>query len=603
MPTAIVDVELTNAGWSSGWPAGGRRLAILRHRGRPVAEIALEPSPESIEPAAVEQALIETACWPVFSAWVDDVVGLDRSLREAPPATIAICTRDRPEMLSRCLDSLARLPGDGQEIVVVDSASRSPEPVRLAAERAGARLVRLETPGLDRARNSALASSSREIVAFVDDDATVEAGWLRALAAPFSDQRVAATTGLVLPACLDSPAQEWFERHFSFGRGYEVRRFRAGEPPLHQAWRCGVGASLAVRRATVLDELGGFDPTLDVGTRTHGGGDNDLFARLLAGGFEIEYRPDAVARHDHAAPVRGTTKKFFGYGVSWTAFLRRLDQHVGSSGMWGELARALLRQVGRLRAARGRPLRSVPARLLVAEAAGWIWGLVAVALSGRPTVPRARADCRSSGPLRSAPGSRHVESVYDLDLLPGIDSASLGLERASTSRAFVRLGVEPIGDLACADGANLSSASLRGALSGELAIGFLEAVAASGLLPRGCPTPPISPARLAAWFASLGEEAKFDPNGPFVERFLVPEERFRLRQLWFDRATRDIAVLEGWNRTLASELAEASRRFLGVQADLAKLEIERRELESKVVSQRTDSRSGEERISRDGGVP
>ena len=37
--------------------------------------------------------------------------------------TIAVCTRDRPDDLDRCLTALHAMPDDGQEILVVDSAS------------------------------------------------------------------------------------------------------------------------------------------------------------------------------------------------------------------------------------------------------------------------------------------------------------------------------------------------------------------------------------------------------------------------------------------------------------------------------------------------
>ena len=52
----------------------------------------------------------------------------------ALPATVAVCTRDRPDDLSNCLVALSRLRDQGQEILVVDSASRSDQTQQVAAQ-------------------------------------------------------------------------------------------------------------------------------------------------------------------------------------------------------------------------------------------------------------------------------------------------------------------------------------------------------------------------------------------------------------------------------------------------------------------------------------
>ena len=66
-------------------------------------------------------------------------------------------------------------------------------------------------PGLDRARNRAIAESRGEIVAFTDDDVEVDPGWVRAAAIHFANPEVMAVTGLVEPAELETRAQERFE--------------------------------------------------------------------------------------------------------------------------------------------------------------------------------------------------------------------------------------------------------------------------------------------------------------------------------------------------------------------------------------------------------
>ena len=90
------------------------------------------------------------------------------------------------------------------------------------------RYVREPRPGLDWARNRAIAEARGDVIAFTDDDVAVDPGWIRALVAAFgSDETVAAVTGLVLPAELETEAQVLFERYRSFSRGFVPRRIAA----------------------------------------------------------------------------------------------------------------------------------------------------------------------------------------------------------------------------------------------------------------------------------------------------------------------------------------------------------------------------------------
>lgn len=113
------------------------------------------------------------------------------------PASVVVCTRDRPERLATCLAAVTAVLRPGDELVVVDSASQTSRSVEVA-EAAGARVVRLEEPGLSRARNAGVAATTRPVVAFTDDDCRPRPGWLEALTAPLDDARVGWVLGHVL---------------------------------------------------------------------------------------------------------------------------------------------------------------------------------------------------------------------------------------------------------------------------------------------------------------------------------------------------------------------------------------------------------------------
>src|SRR5882724_13388305 len=79
--------------------------------------------------------------------------------------TVAVCTRDRPEDLARCLDALAALRYPGLELLVVDNAPATRDAHGVVAARPGVRYAVEPRPGLGWARNRALAEATGEILA------------------------------------------------------------------------------------------------------------------------------------------------------------------------------------------------------------------------------------------------------------------------------------------------------------------------------------------------------------------------------------------------------------------------------------------------------
>ncbi|MGD8790651.1 MAG: glycosyltransferase, partial [Burkholderiales bacterium] len=187
-----------------------------------------------------------------------------------PPISVVICTRDRTEQLRTCLDTIRHLDYPDFEVVVIDNAPTTDATERLVRELPGVRYVREDRPGLDWARNRGIDEAMHELITFTDDDTFVDKHWLTALAEAFAEPAVEAVTGLVVPKYLDTHARVYFEDIYGgMGKGFEPQWYRQC-----MLWssRCGVGANMAFRRS-VFDRAGRFDPALDVGTVTRGGGD------------------------------------------------------------------------------------------------------------------------------------------------------------------------------------------------------------------------------------------------------------------------------------------------------------------------------------------
>ena len=247
-------------------------------------------------------------------------VPIDRADNECA-ISVVVCTRDRPADLRNCLRALAQQTHSNYEVLVVDNGSRDRLTFELA-ELFDARYVLERRQGLDIARNTGWHHARFPFVAYADDDTIPDPDWLRGLAAGFTSPDVHAVTGLVVPAELETRAQVLFEDAYGgMGRGFRINVYsRRGHELSYWAHTYGVGCNMAFRRAT-LERLGGFDPGLDVGTPTGGGGDLDMLQRVIESDGAICYRPDAIIRHVHRRTEKQLRRQIFDNGRGFSAFM------------------------------------------------------------------------------------------------------------------------------------------------------------------------------------------------------------------------------------------------------------------------------------------
>lgn len=331
--------------------------ALVRGQGRPLGWITLVDLPESLITAVTLHRIIaQELGWQVIPvAW-----GVPESTPESwPPITVIVCTRNRPAQLATCLQSLLALDYPHYEILVVDNAPDDEQTANLVAG-LPVRYAREEQPGLDWARNRGLREARHPIIAFTDDDARPDSGWLQAIARAFAEPEVTAVTGPVLPAELESPAQNLFE--FGYGgmsHGFKrrvIRRATCGNRGILWASHFGAGANMAFRRS-LFAEIGDFDGALDVGTPSGGGGDVEMLHRLVARGHTLVYEPNALVWHQHRREMADLQRLVSNNGRSFGCYLLTCARNrtVGRATilyfalrfwLWGWIGKRLLRPKG-----------------------------------------------------------------------------------------------------------------------------------------------------------------------------------------------------------------------------------------------------------------
>lgn len=253
------------------------------------------------------------------------------SIVQPPSLTIAICTKDRAKRLTRLLDSLRPVIAASRfratELLVIDNASVDSATRDAVAAFAGVRYVFEPRAGLDFARNAAVRHATGDLLAFLDDDVVVDRDWLDGLFVAWQGcPDAGGFSGLVLPYRLDTEAQVQFELRGGFGRGFEPRTFHAAsaENPLHPVGSgvIGAGCNMAFDRSLLL-ALGGFDEALDTGAPLPGGGDLDIFYRVLRSGRAIVYEPRYAVYHEHRETLPQLKRQYWSWGLGFMAFLAK----------------------------------------------------------------------------------------------------------------------------------------------------------------------------------------------------------------------------------------------------------------------------------------
>ena len=387
----------------------------------------------------------------LFAGFPDDHLDAGKNM---PLVTVAVCTRDRTEHLPLCLDALCRLDYPHLDLLVVDNAPSTEKTEQLVKRSyPNVRYVLEERPGLDWARNCAITKAEGDIIAYTDDDVVVDKYWVQELARVFAtDSTVMAVTGLVIPYELETEAQILFEQYGGFGRGFIRKWYQTDDGTKGKAMRFGgtgqfgTGANMAYRRK-LFEEIGYFDPALDVGTATNGGGDLEMFFRVIKHGYALVYEPRAIVRHRHRRDYAALKTQIANNGVGLYSYF------VCSAGAYPDERIAFLRfglwwmwywNIRRLIKSYLRPHR-LPRELIVAELLGGLVGLfryqAARRLSGNDLTTRPRTGTETRRVLTG--GSIAVRTV---DIAQTLEPLS-DITNFRAVRIFVNRKNSPIGSV------------------------------------------------------------------------------------------------------------------------------------------------------------
>jgi len=195
-----------------------------------------------------------------------------------PMISVVIPTRDRNDLLRRCLDRVApgaqTMPHDQYEVIVTDDSQHSAARDLVSEHYPWARWVSGARRGPAANRNAGARTARGEWLVFTDDDCLPEPGWLAAFAAAFTP---------------NATRLEVLEGRTTCRAGFNSPRQTA---PVNltggQLWSC----NFAIRRTHFM-RVDGFDERYPFAHME----DADLQARLLKAGFMIHFVVGAEVDH------------------------------------------------------------------------------------------------------------------------------------------------------------------------------------------------------------------------------------------------------------------------------------------------------------------
>jgi GT2 family glycosyltransferase len=272
--SAALDVD------QKSYATDAARLAVQAHFGRTGVDATIEPAPRAAYYHRVRYRLPEPR----------------------PHVTIIIPTKDRVDLLSRCVDSIVTRSTYGAfDIVIVDNGSSEPASrsyFEQVQQNACVSVLGLDEPfNFSRINNEAAARARGPFLCFLNNDTEVISGdWLEEMVSLAVREGIGA-----VGAMLYYPSNTMQHAGVVLGLGgiasHAHRGQRRGMPgnygraALTQTMSAVTAACMVIRK-TVFDAVGGFDETLAVAYN-----DVDLCLRLGAKGFRNVWTPFAELYH------------------------------------------------------------------------------------------------------------------------------------------------------------------------------------------------------------------------------------------------------------------------------------------------------------------
>jgi GT2 family glycosyltransferase len=214
-------------------------------------------------------------------------------------AIVCAYSDKRRQQLTAALDSLRRQDTRPLEIIAVIDHNRALQE-QISAEHSDVKTIsNLGPKGPSASRNTGIQYASGDIVAFLDDDAVANAGWLTRMLVHYADPNVIGVGGAAIPQW-PQRRPRWFPDEFDWVIGCSYRGQPKRAAPVRNVWGC----NMSLRR-NLFKRIDGFREAIGEGNGGKGCEETELCIRATQAFPQstIVYDPELTVRH-HVAPDR-----------------------------------------------------------------------------------------------------------------------------------------------------------------------------------------------------------------------------------------------------------------------------------------------------------
>lgn len=232
--------------------------------------------------------------------------------------SIVVSTNARGDSVAGTMSALEQIDHSPFEVIVVIGPDDQGTTEALAPWQGRVKVLRCAARNLSEARNLGIAAAAGELIAFIDDDAVPDPGWLAPIVEAFDDPGVAAAGGPVL----DHTGGR-LQALFSSGTRTGLVRAVSEGPVLGHllsapdSWGFPItlGTNSCFRRDRLV-ELGGFDEVFD-----YYHDEADVCLRLVDSGFDVRPLSRGLVYHKFLpSEIRGEERVV----VSWARIMKNL---------------------------------------------------------------------------------------------------------------------------------------------------------------------------------------------------------------------------------------------------------------------------------------
>ena len=193
------------------------------------------------------------------------------------------------------------------EYIVVDnnSSDRTAEVVKRYAQTSKINIQCIDENGAQSsyaARNNGIKTAIGNILAFTDADCVPAPDWIETLVAGFTDPKIGAIAGAILPLRGNSLLEQFAAKSGIMSQDHAI---------YHPHKPFGQTANIAFKR-DVFRKCGLFRSVLDTG------GDADMSWRMQElSDYALHYARNAIVEHRHRSTFKGLAEQFERYGRGW----------------------------------------------------------------------------------------------------------------------------------------------------------------------------------------------------------------------------------------------------------------------------------------------